>query len=234
MNKDDYCIDFPEQYYHSKLYPLWTNFIYGAIAFYSLIKAIKYMCVIDRKNTNPTHVLKCVLFFVFFIMSSVSCGFSIHYHSLSPSSNICNEYQFTDEEYKESLEQDETSSKILAIYSSIIIFVIFVTKGFQLWKNWKTPDKPIPFCMFPIESLSLQDAINILFAVCFIIGGMLCLQKGREYYRKARECVNEKPSDISIEECRKENLNVYNMYHSFWHILTGFAGFFWILLVDSL
>lgn len=238
LDKNMDCIDFPELYFHSKLYPMWTNFIYAAISLYSAIKAVKYGFIIWCPNNEHNIIddIKLVIFSVFSIWALITTVFSFIYHGLSPSSHICNDYQFDNEEYKKALTNDEFFSQGLAIGSFVIVGIVFFSKLTAYFRGTLNKlDSKIkynPYTGIIINAIDGQDILNVIFAIGFIVGGYKCFYKAVEYYKKAREC--KTTEDISVEECRKEYLNVYNMYHSFWHILTGFAGFFWILLVDSL
>ncbi len=114
------------------------------------------------------------------------------------------------ENYKLWVELDTN----FATFLGVVILVIFLIRMFFIYKNYT-------FNTFPLwKDSSLYLAI--LFGIISIIFYVLA----HEYNKNAiHNCKNDK--------CFSQNLDAYDIFHSNWHLFTGFSIFFWIMLIKN-
>ncbi len=201
-----------------KLYPVWSNGLYFVSGIYAIILGIfqnffnkKFVYTSEFKFSSSKNIQKYFnkhnAAFIFLGLLIIGAGISsIFYHLHTPSW-----YGFDiprddyEDEYKKLLALDMT----FAIASIVFASFFLVERGFHsrcFFKNvFKDPN---------LYMTILCIALSITF---FFIAG--------NHSHSASECNNKK--------CFDKDIDVYDIFHSNWHIFAAFGSIFWINLLKN-
>ena len=196
-------------YSYSKLNPIISNVIYFILAFYSIGCVLKNSDL-KLKTTKYNKTVNIILI-TFAVLSILAGSLSINYHQHTPAFTENPEYHET-EQYKVALGLDNGFALTFAFFALLIWIIYF---GWSLMK------------------LKGYDKFNLIFdgnfwmAILFLTLSLLSYFGAGIFWRSSKdEC-----EDAEFLGCFKTHQKEYNVYHSFWHLFSGFAGFFWVLTV---
>ena len=200
-------------YRYSKMFPVISNIIYFILALYISVKTVCLnSCGSKRGFPLGLTTFALGLITVFLILAGV---FSILYHMNTPAYKEEPSYQDTDR-YKSALNLDSG----FAMSASLIALIILVIYGFHY--------KP----------LDMFRNSNLYFLVIFLVLSIISYIGAGVFWNVSYdECklADENGDGNSIgKPCFKDYQNLYNMYHTTWHLFIGFSGFFWVWLFFDL
>lgn len=200
-----------------KLYPVWSNGLYFVSGIYSIILGI-FQDFFNRKclytselkfstpNTIKKYFTKYNASFIFLGILIISAGLcSIFYHLHTPSW-----YGFEiprddyEDEYKKLLVLDMT----FAILSIAFATLFLIERGLHSRCFRKILKDPNFYLTFLCITLSL---------VFYFIAG--------NHNNSANECATKK--------CFDKDIDVYDIFHSNWHIFAAFGSIFWINMLKN-
>jgi len=202
-----------ELYTYSKLFPVISNLIYFILALYISVKiTCLNRCGISKAWPLGMTTFALGLITLFLVLSGI---FSILYHMNTPAFKDEPYYQDSNA-YQDSLNLDSG----FAMTSSLIALIILIVYGIY----FKTTD------MF-FNS-------NMYFLIVFIVLSIVSYIGAGVFWRVSYdECTIEEVENGQNKigkPCFRDYQNLYNMYHTSWHLFIGFAGFFWAILFFEL
>lgn len=192
-----------------RLYPVWSNFIYFVAGLYAI-------CV--SYSSKDESKLKTALFFVFGVLLTFTGGFSVSYHMNTPSWED-NPETIQNHNFKESLAIDKGFSITLIVYGLLFffyrLFVTFFAHNGALWKYQLFHDP------------------NWWFSLLFIILSVVFYFLAEYSFNQATgQCV-KKTNEEKMMNCFTDHIDVYDIFHSNWHIFTSLVGLFWITMLKN-
>lgn len=209
-------------YQISKLNPALSNVMYFILFIYSWTLAIKFYVSKNKGRTligNLTVIdFIATLLLLFGFLSVLSGCLSIWYHTETPHFED-DPFATEEPEYEDAFNADQGSALTYGIFSLVVIFL------YLIWSCWRFNNVK--------DKLNLFLDINFWVALIFLIfAGISYSLAGYFWIRSEQHC----PPNVDM--CDPEKLilfrnesRAYNVYHSFWHVFSGFAGFFWVILV---
>lgn len=221
-----------ELYNLTKLNPAISNIMYIVLCIYTLILVGRIYFTNNKKKTlnlyfvepKVTTIIMAVLT-IFAGLSGLSGCLSIIYHLETPGHEL-DPYVIHDSDYKSALDADTISALIYGFYALLVIF-LYVCWSLIYLKN--------------SDRINLFKDINFWVALLFIIFSGISYTTAKVLWINSfkhcnisndtdRNYLKDKPL---IEDCFTDWQDGYNTYHSFWHIFSGFAGFFWVIIVKT-
>lgn len=195
-------------YTYSKLFPVISNVIYFFLAIYIAFRTVWLNCCITRKSTHELGMITFALSLLTLLLILAGI-FSILYHMNTPAYTEIPHYQDTNE-YEEALNLDSGFAMTSSILALIILIVYGIYyKTFDMFKN-----------------------TNFYFLIIFVALSVISKVGAGVFWNVSyEECRHEE--EIK-KPCFKDYQNLYNMYHTSWHLFIGFAGFFWAILFFDL
>ena len=191
-------------YQYSKIYPVVSNIVYFILSIYAFGAGVKpWVCHVSPKNKLNLQLFTTVLV-IFSILALLAGSFSIDYHLKTPSWEA-NPSAKHNEGYHESLHLDMGFASTLFIYGFVALIVYMV-----YFKN--------------VKGVLLNG--NFWMGVFFSIASIISYIGANKFDTDSHnECDDEQLG------CFKNYQTIYNMYHAAWHLLSGFSGFFWVLVI---
>ena len=189
--------------------------VYNYSKLYPVISNIIYfiillyaIAIIIKKSSHKDKlsVILMVILAIFSILSLLAGIFSVIYHLNTPSWEVNPETK-QKEQFKKSLDLDKGFALILFIYGLLVLLGLIVYTR-----------------QFKYIFLNPNFWMGIIFAILSILSYTLATT----FDKKSYQCSE---GDIG---CFKRYQNIYNMYHSAWHLLSGFSAIFWILLINNI